>query len=63
MKNCNGSDEIPACFNDPTNCDDTTEDDKGRSVFSGIRFVYNGGMHPVAHVSIKYQNTYVRNKY
>jgi hypothetical protein len=29
---------------------------------SGI-YEYNGGMHPVVHVSIKYQGTYVRNKY
>jgi hypothetical protein len=28
-----------------------------------IRNFYNGGMHPAAHVSIKYQDTYVRNKH
>jgi hypothetical protein len=37
--NCDERDEIRGCCIDPADCDERTEGDTGRSVFSGIRFV------------------------
>jgi hypothetical protein len=36
---CYERDKIQGCAIDPTDCDERTEDDMGRRVFSGIRFV------------------------
>jgi hypothetical protein len=36
IKNCDERDEIRGCSIDPTDCDERTEGDTGRSVFSGM---------------------------
>jgi hypothetical protein len=39
LKIAKKKDEIRGCFIDPTDCDERSQGDKGRSVFSGIRLV------------------------
>jgi hypothetical protein len=39
LKNCGERDETGGCSIDPTDCDERTKGDTGRSVFSGIQFV------------------------
>jgi hypothetical protein len=39
LKSCDERDEIRGCCIDPTDCDESTEGDTGRIIFSGIRFV------------------------
>jgi hypothetical protein len=38
IKNCDEKKEIPGCFMDPNDCDESTDGCMGRNVFSGIRF-------------------------
>jgi hypothetical protein len=40
LKICIGSDEIRSCFNYPTDCDERTEDDPGKSFFGAFDSLY-----------------------